>query len=105
MGASDFTVNRAPYTYDDLPPGQTDPTLAHFSILHDAFYIIPALRQALSLDPHAFVLATPWSPPAWMKTNGSLSNPGNDLGFLRQTAYAPWAQYFVKFLRAPAGRR
>ena len=59
IGATDFTVNRTPYTYDDLPPGQTDPSLTHFSILHDAFYIIPALRQALSLDPQAFVLATP----------------------------------------------
>lgn len=99
IGATDFTVNRTPYTYDDLPPGQTDPSLTHFSILHDAFYIIPALRQALSLDPQAFVLATPWSPPAWMKTNDSLANPGNDLGFLRQIAYTPWAQYFVKFIQ------
>jgi glucosylceramidase len=36
MGASDFTVAGLPYTYDDLPAGQTDPTLSHFSVAHDA---------------------------------------------------------------------
>src|SRR6185436_2576357 len=42
LGASDFALNS--YTYDDLPQGQTDPTLAHFSISHDTAYIIPVLQ-------------------------------------------------------------
>ena len=104
IGASDFTANRVPYTYDDVATGQTDFTLAHFSILHDIPYVIPALKQALAIDPHAFVVATPWSPPAWMKTNDRLGNSLNVPGFLRQVDYSAYAQYFVKFLQAYAGQ-
>ena len=102
IGASDYTAGGSPFTYDDLAPGQTDPTLAHFSILHDYFYVLPALRQALSVARHAFVLATPWSPPAWMKTNSILGNPANAPGWLNPADYGVMAQYFVKFLRAYA---
>ena len=102
MGASDFTVSAQPYSYDDLPPGQSDPSLANFSIAHDLSYIIPALRQALAVNPGLELLANPWSPPAWMKANGSLDNPGG-AGTLLPTAYGPLAGYFVKFLEAYAG--
>ncbi len=102
IGASDYTASGIPYSYDELAPGQTDPTLAHFSILHDYFYVLPALRQALSVARHAFVLATPWSSPAWMKTNGILGNPANAPGWLNPADYGVMAQYFVKFLRAYA---
>ena len=71
MGASDFSVN-GPYSYDDLSPGQTDPTLSKFSIKHDTAYILPVLQQALSFNPSLKFMANPWSPPAWMKTNGSM---------------------------------
>jgi glucosylceramidase len=99
MGASDFVAGGVPYTYDDVPAGQSDPTLARFSIAHDLSYIVPALRQAIALKPHVQILAEPWSPPAWMKTNDALSNLG-DRGRLLPTAYGPLAQYFVRFIRA-----
>jgi glucosylceramidase len=99
MGASDFTRNGKPYTYDDLPPGHTDPALSHFSISHDQAYILPALREARSLRPAAEFLATPWSPPAWMKSNHSLGN-ANDHGSLLRRYDASWAAYFVKTIRA-----
>ena len=102
IGASDFTATGVPYTYDDVALGDTDPTLADFSIAHDAAYVLPALKQALSVNPHAWVVATPWSPPAWMKTNDQLGNPRNDPGFLREVDYAAMAQYLVKFLQAYA---
>jgi glucosylceramidase len=102
IGGTDFTAAGVPYTYDDLAAGQTDPTLADFSVAHDDAYILPALRQALRLDHHAFVLATPWSPPAWMKTSGILGNPSSDLGWLKQADYGLMAEYIVKFLRAYA---
>jgi glucosylceramidase len=101
MGASDFTRSGQPYTYDDRPAGRSDPQLTHFSIAHDRAYILPALRQALALDPSMEILASPWSPPAWMKSNDSLGNIG-DLGTLRVSAYIPWAEYFVKFIQAYA---
>jgi glucosylceramidase len=99
IGASDFTRNGVPYTYDDMPSGRSDPGLSHFSIAHDAEYIIPALRQTLAANPLARVLATPWSPPAWMKNSLSLSNVRHR-GTLRYSDFRPWARYVVKFIQA-----
>src|SRR5579859_635874 len=74
MGASDFALTE--YSYDDLPPGQpfgaADPDLKHFSIEHDRTYILPLLREALALNPNLRIFASPWSPPGWMKTSGSM---------------------------------
>ena len=100
MGASDFSVN-GPYSYDDLPPGQTDPTLSKFSINHDTAYIIPLLKQALALNPSLKFMANPWSPPAWMKTDGSMYGTSNGhIGTLIPSDYGPLARYFVKFIQA-----
>lgn len=101
MGASDFTSGRMPWSYDDLPAGQSDPSLAHFSIAHDTAFTIPTLQQALSINPGLFVLANPWSPPGWMKTNDEMSNVG-DIGSLKPADAGPLAAYFVKFLEAYA---
>lgn len=101
MGASDFTVHGRPYSYDDLPPGRRDPHLKHFSIRHDRAYIIPAVRGALSIDPDLEILATPWSPPPWMKANHAFDNAGGG-GTLLRSAYRPLAEYFVRFIRAYA---
>ncbi|MBY8850507.1 hypothetical protein K7G98_19670, partial [Saccharothrix sp. MB29] len=72
VGSSDFTAEAEHYTYDDVPPGQTDFDLRHFSIAHDEAVILPLLREAKRLNPRLKVMATPWSPPAWMKTTDSL---------------------------------
>ena len=99
IGASGAMTVDAPYSYDDLVAGNTDPTLSHFSIAHDVPYIIPALQQALAVNPGLEILANPWSPPAWMKSNDSLDNP-NAQGMLLSSEYGPLAQYFVKFIQA-----
>jgi glucosylceramidase len=96
MGASDF-VATAQYTYDDLPAGQTDYSMRHFSIAHDESQILPLLRRARALNPRLQILASPWSPPAWMKTNGSLV--GGSL-IDEPRIYAAYALYFVRFLQA-----
>jgi len=94
LGASDFsTVGN--YSYDDMPAGQTDPNLTNFSIDHDNAYIIPVLKQALQLNPALKIIGTPWSPPGWMKTTGSMIG-----GNLKPEAFAPLANYFVKYLQA-----
>lgn len=103
IGASDFTVDGQPYSYDNEPPGQSDPSLSGFSIGHDEAYIIPALRQALQVDPQATLLASPWSPPTWMKSNQAFDDPNMD-GTLLGSAYAPLARYFVKFIQAYASQ-
>jgi glucosylceramidase len=93
MGATDFSVY-GNYSYDDVPAGQTDPNLTNFSIAHDTAYITPLLKQALTVNPAIKVVAVPWSPPAWMKTSGTM-NGGN-----MNTVYFPsLAQYFVKFVQ------
>jgi glucosylceramidase len=94
MGASDFsTVGN--YSYDDMPPGETDPELRHFTIAHDLEYIVPELKQIRAINPKLKLMANPWSPPGWMKTTGSMIG-----GNLRSEARAAWAAYFVKFVKA-----
>jgi glucosylceramidase len=96
MGASDLTLPASgEYSYDDMPAGQTDPSLAHFSISHDTSYIIPVLQQALQINPNIKIMGTPWSPPGWMKSTGSMEG-----GTLNSNAYVAYANYFVKFIQA-----
>lgn len=92
MGASDFALSD--YSYDDLPAGQSDPQLQHFSIGHDRAYIIPLLREALALNPNLKIIASPWSPPGWMKTSDAMIQ-----GALLPSAYSPLAKYFVRFVQ------
>ena len=94
MGATDVNASGS-YSYDDMPAGQTDPTLAGFSIQHDEAYIIPALQQALSLNPSIKIMANTWSPPGWMKTTDSMIG-----GTLKDEYYTTLANYFVKFIQA-----
>jgi len=93
IGASDFS--RSLYSYDDMPAGQTDPSLANFSISHDTSYILPILQQARQLNPTTTIMATPWSPPGWMKSSGSMIG-----GSLLSADYQSYANYLVKFLQA-----
>lgn len=97
VGSSDFTASPTHYTYDDMPAGQTDFTLKHFSISHDQTQILPLLRRAKQLNPTLKVMATPWSPPAWMKTGDSLVG-----GRLKDdpAVYNAYARYLVKFVKA-----
>ncbi|HKG91929.1 MAG TPA: glycoside hydrolase family 30 beta sandwich domain-containing protein [Gemmatimonadaceae bacterium] len=95
MGASDFSLRH--YSYDDMPAGETDPTLAHFSIDPDRAETLPILERALAINPQLKIMASPWSAPGWMKTTGSMIK-----GTLRPEAYAPFAQYFKKFVDAYA---
>jgi glucosylceramidase len=90
IGASDYS--RDVFSYDE---GEPDPELRRFSIAHDRDYILPALRAARKVNPDLFLLASPWSPPGWMKPNGSMLG-----GSMRKSSLAPYAQYFVKFLQA-----
>jgi glucosylceramidase len=93
IGGSDLALNE--YTYDDVPSGQSDPNLNNFSISHDTAYIVPLLQQALQLNPNLKIMATPWTAPAWMKSNDSLEQ-----GSLNASDFQVYAQYFVKFIQA-----
>lgn len=97
VGSSDFTAAAEHYTYDDVPAGQTDFALRHFSIARDETAVLPLLREAKRLNPRLTVMATPWSPPAWLKTSGSLVG-----GQLKDhpAVYDAYARYLVKFVKA-----
>ncbi len=98
MGGSDYIVN-VPYTYDDLPRGQRDPSLRRFTLRHDREYVLPAIRQALRLNPRMTVMANPWTPPAWMKTDESLvPTATGTASTLRRDAFKPLARYLVKVI-------
>ncbi len=94
MAASDLALSV--YSFDDVPAGQTDPTLANFSIAHDQSYILPLILEAKGLNPAMKLMANPWSPPAWMKSNDSMVNGGT----LLSANYNAYANYFVKYLQA-----
>jgi glucosylceramidase len=95
IGASDFSPTH--YSFDDMPAGQRDPELSHFSIDANRETVLPVVKQALRINQHLVVMASPWSPPGWMKTGDSMIG-----GTLRADAYAPYAQYFVRYLKAYA---
>ena len=107
VGSSDLAVTF--YSFDDLcqqtakacatPAGLSDPNLEHFSIAHDQEYILPLLRKAIAFNPDLHVMLTPWSPPGWMKSSGSMlgSDPGaKEKSSLRPEFYPAYASYLVK---------
>jgi glucosylceramidase len=92
VGSSDYAAKV--YSFDE---GEPDPGLARFSIEHDRAYILPMLRQARQVNPDLFLFASPWSPPGWMKFNGSMLG-----GSMRRQSLPAYARYFLKFLQAYA---
>jgi len=89
IGASDYSRNV--YSFDES--SEPDPELKKFSIDHDKAYILPMLRQARKENPELFLFSSPWSPPGWMKANGSMLG-----GAMRKKSFEPYSRYFLKFL-------
>ena len=93
VGSSD--MNDHAYTYDDLPAGETDPELKHFSLAEDEKDVIPVLKEILAIQPSLKILASPWSAPAWMKDNDNLKG-----GSLKPEFYSTYARFWVMYLKA-----
>ena len=96
IGTPDFT-GEPWYSYDDMPPGEKDPDLAHFSIEKDRAYVLPVLKKALEKNPDMLFYASPWSPPGWMKSCDDMIG-----GYLLPRYYDVYARYFAKFVQAYA---
>jgi len=92
IGASD--LDSMPYTYDDMPYGQTDMSLTNFKLSADVSGLIPLLKEILIINPSIKIIATPWSAPVWMKDNNSFMG-----GNLQPQYYDVYAQYFVKYIQ------
>lgn len=93
LGASD--LDAAPFSYDDLPKGETDEALEHFNLSQDTLHLIPILEEILEISPDLKILSSPWSPPVWMKDNGDTQG-----GSLQEKYYNAYARYFVKYIEA-----
>ena len=84
------------YTYDDV---EGDKELEHFSIEPDRKFRIPLIKRALETTKGELkIYASPWSPPAWMKTNNDMLYGGK----LKPEYLQTWADYFVKYVKAYA---
>jgi glucosylceramidase len=94
MGSSDFGLGN--YAHVETPG---DLALASFSIARDRQHILPLIKAALAVAGRPLqLLASPWSPPAWMKTTGEMNHGGQ----LRPDCRAAWAQCYVRFIQAYA---
>ena len=92
MGASDLDAEV--FSYDDLPSGSVDPDLTMMSLSKDQEHLIPILKEIKQIQPQIKLIATPWSPPIWMKDNGKSMG-----GHLLTKYYNVYAKYFVKYIQ------
>lgn len=92
IGASD--LNFAPFTYDDLPEGETDLNLEKFSLSMDEKHLIPLLQEILRINPKLKIMGSPWSAPLWMKDKNSFWG-----GHLQPKYYEVYAQYFARYIK------
>lgn len=92
IGASDYSTEV--FSYDE---GAPDPEMKRFSLAHDQAYVLPMMREARKVNPDLFLFSSPWSPPGWMKSSGTMLG-----GSVWQHYFPAYAQYFVKFLQGYA---
>lgn len=91
INSCDFALGN--YAYDDTPG---DFELKHFSIERDQRALLPMIKDAQRISGAPLKLfASPWSPPAWMKTTGQMNHGGK----LKSECRDAWAQYFVRYVQ------
>ena len=93
IGASDLSASA--FTYNDLPDGETDENLAKFSLSKEEADLLPILKKIVAINPSIKILGSPWTAPAWMKTNKSLIG-----GSLKPEYYAAYSKYLIKYIQA-----
>jgi len=92
MGSCDFALGN--YAHVEAPG---DMALASFSIDRDRQALLPFIRAAQRVAGTPIkLLASPWSPPAWMKTSGRM----NEGGKLRPECRRAWARCYVRFIES-----
>lgn len=90
----DFSSDTYTYVADN------DSALKSFSIDHDRKFRIPFIKHAIAVAGGKLTLfSSPWSPPAWMKTNNDMLHGGK----LKTDFYQAWANYYVRFIKAYEG--
>lgn len=91
INSSDFGISS--YSYDEV---YNDFALKHFSIERDKSAMIPLIKEAVAASGNRMRLfASPWSPPAWMKSNGTMVRGGS----LKDDCREVWARFFAKYIK------
>lgn len=91
INSCDFSSESYTYVAD------RDSALSSFNISHDLRYKIPLIKKAMTTAKGEVKLyVSPWSPPAWMKTNNDMLKGGKLLPQYNQS----WANYYTKFIKA-----
>jgi glucosylceramidase len=94
MGSCDFALGN--YAHLERPD---DHALASFSVARDRHALLPFIQAAQRVAGEPLkLLVSPWSPPAWMKTNGEMNHGGR----LRPEHRALWARCYARFITAYA---
>jgi glucosylceramidase len=92
IGASDLDARV--FSYADYSPGKERKDVSGFSLQEDKKHLIPVLKQILALNPKIKIMGSPWSAPAWMKTNNHVKG-----GSLKKEFYSEYARYFVQYIQ------
>jgi glucosylceramidase len=85
----DFALGNYAYVDDS-----SDVKLDSFQIDRDQKYLIPLIKAALQKEKKLMLLASPWSPPGFMKTNGEMNHGGK----LKKEYYGRWATVIAKYI-------
>lgn len=90
INSCDFALEN--YTYVK----ENDIELKTFDISRDRKWVLPLIKDAVKArNEDIKLVASPWSPPAWMKSNKKMNNGGH----LLPEYYRPWANYYAKFIK------
>ncbi len=89
IGSSDFS--RGNHSYSETP----DTSLSNFTLAMDMDEVVPMMKEILAVNPNITIIASPWSPPAWMKSSNSMVG-----GNLLKQHYGAYANYLVKYIKA-----
>ncbi|MBL8027819.1 MAG: glycoside hydrolase family 30 protein [Fibrobacteres bacterium] len=90
INSCDFALGNYAYCEKD-----GDYSLETFSIEHDRKLLIPLIKTALKKKQDLRIFASPWSPPAWMKTNHQMNRGGS----LKPECRKAWADYYCRYIR------
>jgi glucosylceramidase len=94
INSCDFSLGNYSYVLEN------DKLLETFDISHEELYTIPMIKDAMAYAPQINLMAAPWSPPAYMKTNNSMNYGGQ----LRKECYSLWADYLIRYIEEMAKR-
>jgi glucosylceramidase len=95
VGASDLSDSL--FSYHDIEDGIEDPDFELFDFGKDSIEAIPILQEILAINPEVRIMASPWSPPVWMKDNKDTRG-----GSLLPENYESYARYLVKYIQKMA---